>query len=785
MSKRNFDPTQDIEDTVGPHTTIQDLLNKKKRIYKKIDMKKLDQFVKFIIDENPETPEQFESVFKKAKRAIRIQPSKVMMVHYYRKLIEDGEIENSNTDLDNLFIKKIVRRASGVSVITVLTSPYPSYTTTDDNGNEITKVQKFSCGQNCSYCPYETTVVLTCEILNITKKNDDYSDVILRSEEAIDEVRVVTYLTLEKQSKPLDTYNPNEEIEGLINVAGCYDFDDDTHQFRLTINNKFISMLETNSNRCYATKIEQPRSYISTEPAVRRANQNNFDAVLQFFDRATSLEICGTPVDKIELLVLGGTWSHYPRQYQEQFCRDLFYAANIYSTGTERNRLSLEEEQQINQTSTCRIIGLTLETRPDCINKYEIIRFRKYGCTRVQLGVQHIDDDILKGINRGCYTEHTMKAFTLLAKNGFKFDNHLMPDLPGSSFEKDMEMFDTILGVKPKPEKQKIDLHIVFCLLGTFAIEVFIYRNFNHIFSIRDFITMIFAILGLIFYFVFKYYSNTSDDDKRKKREQKFFTSKNIQFEEFNLVSPNLQADQWKIYPTETVRWTDIEKWYRERSYHPYAEEINPETGRKKIVDLLVHTMSKVFPWIRLNRIIRDIPNDEIIAGNQNISLRDSLYKVLEEDGKTCDCIRSREIRNRKPDRENAVLVVRKYFANNGTEYFISFESPDKRIIYGFCRLRINIDNTNIFFNKLKDGCALIRELHVYGIMVSHGQKSKETQHFGFGTKLLETAEEIAKFHHQNKIAVISGVGVRHYYEKRGYILDENTYMMKYFDNSS
>jgi ELP3 family radical SAM enzyme/protein acetyltransferase len=180
---------------------------------------------------------------------------------------------------------------------------------------------------------------------------------------------------------------------------------------------------------------------------IHRANQNGWDAVSQFDDRASTLERNGHTIDKIELLVLGGTWSSYPRDYQEEFVRDLFYAANTYSSreGKRRERLSLEEEQRINETCESRIIGLTLETRPDFINKYELRLLRRYGCTRVQLGIQHTDNDILKYINRGCTREDGIKAVHLLKDSGFKVDIHIMPDLPSSNVEKDRAMFDYII----------------------------------------------------------------------------------------------------------------------------------------------------------------------------------------------------------------------------------------------------------------------------------------------------------------------------------------------------
>ena len=123
----------------------------------------------------------------------------------------------------------------------------------------------------------------------------------------------------------------------------------------------------------------QPRSYLHDEPSVLRANQNDFDAALQFTDRAAQLAQNGHPVDKIEVIVLGGTWASYPHAYQEDFCRDLFYAANTFYERKKRGRATLAGEQAMNEGAQCKIIGLTLETRPDTINAAEVRRLRRYG----------------------------------------------------------------------------------------------------------------------------------------------------------------------------------------------------------------------------------------------------------------------------------------------------------------------------------------------------------------------------------------------------------------------
>ncbi|KAF4747799.1 hypothetical protein FOZ63_029448, partial [Perkinsus olseni] len=366
-------------------------------------------------------------------------------------------------------------------------------------------------------------------------------------------------------------------------------------------------------NDCYYCPNEpgQPRSYLSTEPAVARANQNKFDPVLQFWDRATTLARQGHTVDKVEIIVLGGTWSFYPHEYQEQFCRDLFYAANIFNEAAiaknrkldvssleahsmpslnslYRSKLSLEEEQVRNEVSDCKIIGLTLETRPDYVNSTELRRLRTLGCTRVQIGVQHTDNQILKTINRGHTVEDSMKAVKLLKESCFKVDIHLMPDLPTSNPEKDREMF------------------------------------------------------------------------------------------KFVLETPYLQADHWKIYPCEVTPFSTIEKWYSEGSYMPYTEK-----DPKLLVDLLVWTKARVHPWIRLNRVIRDIPEVSIIAGNQNTNLRQMIFKELAKQGKYCRCIRCREVRDWPEDESLLRLAKRWYRSSDGDECFLSFEGSIDRGVGG------------------------------------------------------------------------------------------------------
>ena len=448
-----------------------------------------------------------------------------------------------------------------------------------------------------------------------------------------------------------------------------------------------------------------PKSYIPGEPAVNRGERNGWDAYKQVNDRVSALLLNGSPIGKLEILVLGGTWDSYPLDYQEEFVRDLYYAANTYfedKSETPRHRLSLEEEITINQTARVKVIGLTLETRPDQINSENIRRYRRYGCTRIQLGIQHTNDDILRKNNRGCYTDDTIRAIWNLLNNGFKVDGHLMPDLPGATPELDREMFDQV---------------------------------------------------------------NTS---------------------------PHFRVDQLKIYPCETTPYTKIKEWMDAGKYEHYDQT--------ELMNLIMEFKDKVPEWVRLNRVVRDIPTHEIIDGIAMPNLRQVLHKKMAEKGLKCKCIRCREVKSQKEALDmakDAELVVRQYDASDGVEYFISFESPCRSYIYGFCRLRLSpdagycrdiprpryrkktdVEQKVVAVHSLKN-TAMIRELHVYGKITPVGATKKTgSQHYGFGKRMMAEAERIATEAGYTRISVISGIGVREFYQKLGYY-EQSTYMMK------
>ena len=456
-----------------------------------------------------------------------------------------------------------------------------------------------------------------------------------------------------------------------------------------------------------------PRSYLALEPACLRGLQNNFDPCEQLWSRMNSLKSIGHRViNKIEVIVEGGTWGSFPMEYRDEFVRDIYYALNVFGEPTlRRTRLSLLEEKRINKTAKTRMSGLILETRPDNITVREVLKLREYGCTRVQLGIQHIDQDVLDANKRQCTTEWAKTAIKILKDCCFKIDIHIMPNMFGSSVNKDRNM-------------------LIYRLLGTKTSIP--YRT---------------EIVG-----------NNSRVGEL--------------VEVYDLVEPDLQADHWKLYPNQVVPWSGLKELYEQGIYKPYSED--------ELIDLLVTTKSLIFPWIRLNRCVRDIPTDYIYStetGKGN--LRNELSDIMRKDGTRCNCIRCKEPKEQHWD-GMFVLTTRRFNASDGIEYFISVESRDHITLYGFIRLRFPSSKVNDIFPEL-NGCSLIRELHCYGTVLAPGSStvSEHTQHRGIGKLLINRAECLSKEKKYAKIAVIAGEGVKEYYEKRGYHEGPN-YMIKY-----
>ena len=433
-----------------------------------------------------------------------------------------------------------------------------------------------------------------------------------------------------------------------------------------------------------------PKSYLSGEPAVERAKLLNFDPYLQVQGRIRALEKQGHPTDKIELIVISGTWSSLPRSYQTHFIERCFQAANEYGKRPlpKKNKkfFKLEKLQQLNEKAQHRIVGLTLETRPDWINIKEIERMRLLGCTRIELGVQSISDEILKINRRGHTVEATIEATKLLKDAGFKVCYHIMPGILGSNPSLDLEQTKTLF---------------------------------------KDF---------------------------------------------------RFRPDMLKIYPCVVTKGSVLYSLWKKGKYHPYTDKV--------LVKLLARMKRYIPPYVRILRVIRDIPSQAIEGGSKVSNLREVVKQTMEKEGHRCRCIRCREARDLNLNFKHSKLIRRDYYASGGKEVFLSFEDTEKDRLFAFLRLRLPLNNiydrkdVSSFLQKPLRDAALIREIHTYGQLTPLGQKLGAVQHYGLGRKLVKEAENIARQAGYKKIAVISGIGVREYWRSFGYRLND-TYMVK------
>lgn len=488
---------------------------------------------------------------------------------------------------------------------------------------------------------------------------------------------------------------------------------------------------------------EQPghaRSYVDGEPGEDRARGVGYDTIKQVYARANSYEATGHINDKAEVIVLGGTWHSYPLDYRREFITLLYKAFNTIHENRNRKTLSMEEEIKLNENSKCRVIGLTIETRPDQINPKEILELRKMGVTRIQLGIQHTNDRMLERVQRQCSSKTSIDSIKLLKDSGFKVDMHLMPDLP-KPFTKEF--------MKKHPNTRNIEIT-------------------------KDDIDWSWDSVG---------------------EDLKMFN------EIFHKTS--YCPDQVKIYPCAVMDYTKIKDDFDKGLHVPYGTlntnfKHNPKMDFLKnednpLIELLINVKSRIPPYVRINRLIRDIPSSYILGGISDTSGRQRIEKVMKNRHKKCNCIRCREIKKKKVNQDDVKLEILQYTASDGFEYFFQYVTKDDELV-AFLRLRLSKSagyyNGKIIINELVN-TALIRELHVYGETVQVNRVSEATirsdnksnvdrtqQHVGYGSKLLNHAFAFAFLKDYKRISVISGEGVKPYYRRFGFY-DGEYYLIK------
>ena len=375
---------------------------------------------------------------------------------------------------------------------------------------------------------------------------------------------------------------------------------------------------------------------------------------------------------------MGGTFLSTDPKYQTRFVKGALEGI------IEQKTSNLEEAKIIAEKSKRRVIGITIETRPDYCKEKDVDFMLNYGTTRVELGIQTVYDDIFKLIKRGHTTSDSIEAIRIAKDAGLKINAHIMPNLPGSDYFKDMELFDEL-------------------------------------------------------------FSNS-----------------------------NYRPDMLKIYPTLVIAGTELYNWWKKGKYSPYSDE--------KLIELVANVKNNLPPYVRIQRIMRDIPATLIEAGCKNSNLRQMVQERLKEINQACKCIRCREYGiNKKKEIidektfEDIKLYRLDYEASLGNEVFLSFENKLEEYLVGYVRLRKPSEYAHR--PELNDGKTMIvREIKVVGELVPTNAKPNrysQIQHRGYGKLLMENVEKISfEEFNAKKLAVISGIGAMDWFYEMGYKLD-------------
>ena len=496
--------------------------------------------------------------------------------------------------------------------------------------------------------------------------------------------------------------------------------------------------------------LRMPKSYLANEPACQRAELTFFDSYVQVAARLQALHQMGHSTDKVELIVLGGTWSDYPESYQYWFIKELFRALNEWpnsphhikerlnwytSFGLQNSEEALSsfvaeqqaaifddtatynqafhklydisqphqsawsqmqstydelvKQQHVNETAAARVVGLVIETRPDTITPDNLRMFRQLGCTKIQIGIQSTRQEILDANQRQMNVAQIKRAFSLIRLYGFKIHSHLMVNL---------------LGATPEADKQ-------------------------------DFKTFV--------------------------------------------TDPGFLPDEIKLYPCALVAGTQLVQKYREGAWQPYAKD--------ELVDVLVQDVLTTPPYVRISRMIRDISATDILVGNKHTNLRQMVEQELtsEDVASRVQEIRFREINQQQVRAAELTLQDFVYTTAVSDEHFLQWVTTDNKIA-GFCRLslphwdKLTASACDVTANELlvQPGQAMIRELHVYGQALSLGSEGMSAQHQGLGQKLLAKASSIAAEAGYTSLNVISSIGTRAYYRAQGFT-DAGLYQQK------
>ncbi len=406
-----------------------------------------------------------------------------------------------------------------------------------------------------------------------------------------------------------------------------------------------------------------PQSYTGEEPSALRGAQLHWDSEAITRQRLETLEAIGHSTSKVEVIVMGGTFPARPRGFQEGVLQGIYDGLN----GGRSDSLPAAIER--NETAPHRMVGLTVETRPDWCDGRVLPFLLDAGVTRVEVGVECLRDEVLEQVGRAHGVGDVALASRETRDRGLKVGYHLMLGLPGMDPERDL-------------------------------------ADFRRLFEEAAF-----------------------------------------------------RPDFLKIYPTLVLPGTPLYEDWKAGRYRPYDTET--------AAGLLAEMKAILPPWVRIQRIQRDIPSRLIADGVRTSNVRELALSRLRQKGLHCRCLRCREAgRRATPDASQLQPLESHYEASGGREVFLSFEDPTTDTVAAFLRLRFPSPHTP---GGLTD--PVIRELKVVGreVPVGGGAAVGQFQHRGLGRALLDRAEATARAEGFGRVFVTSAVGTREYYRRHGY----------------
>lgn len=487
--------------------------------------------------------------------------------------------------------------------------------------------------------------------------------------------------------------------------------------------------------------IKMPKSYLSDEPGAQRAERNFFDPYLQTYNRLQALHNIGHQVDKVELIILGGTWSYYPEQYQIWFIWRCFLALNDFAEG-------IDQRQQIKQHYQQMVASLR--------QKQHFALSDDPNHNKQQLAGQEV-----KGAQLDRTYNQKVSQLYVAPERLAGFDTYQAANWQQLEFEQQRNVDNKIknvgLVIETRPDNISIAEVERIRRLGCTKAQIGLQ-------SLRD------SVLKK---------NHRGHDVAASRRAMKLLrqagfkihahwmanlygSNPEMDIEEFDWLyqDPDFHPDELKVYPCSLIESAELMQYYQRGEWQPYTHQ--------ELLKVVAHTLATAPRYTRLTRVIRDIPSTDIVEGNKKTNFREIAQDFLEKNNVTLQEIRAREIRNKDFDPAQAQLMLTKYQTSVSIEYFLEMVLPDSTLL---AFLRLSLPTLESPFAELKDS-AIIREVHVYGPVTKVGQDGK-TQHLGYGKRLIQHAEVIAKQNGFEKIAVISAIGTRSYYQKLGYQLQK------------